>query len=133
MAPDKPVLCGAVGFLILLGMEELEMDQEAKDGIHKQLTPREQREKEIAARVTEIQCDLRLALDYVPCDGVLRLSKGAAVRKAKNALQPDATLIELFEGLPSLTEIKLTPVRKEVNHGPFKYEVSVGMKISLPE
>lgn len=114
-----------------LGMEAL--DKDIAEEIHAILTPREQREKEIAAKVTEIQCDLRYALDYFPGDGVLRLSKGAAVQKARNAAQPDATLIALFEGLPSMSEIKLTPMRKEVENGPFKYEVSVDMKISLPE
>lgn len=86
----------------------------------------EQYEQEIADRVTEMAIDLNVALDYIAGDGVLRLSKFAAIARAKNALQPSQTLVELFEGLPSGTEIKLTPTKKN-------NVWSIGMNIRMPE
>jgi hypothetical protein len=74
--------------------------------------------------------DLRGALDYCPWDGPLRLSRCAALHRARNGSEPSALLIELFEGLPMYAGVRITPVRREEAG---QMVVSLDLQVILPE
>ena len=86
-----------------------------------------------APEPTAIDCDVRSAMDYYPGEGPLRLSKHAAIRRARQGSVCDETLIKLFEDLPGGAEVRLSPVRHKTTDGPLEYIVSVEMKIHLPD